>query len=96
MRMGTQKVSAYKCAAGSSSAANKTALEALKDDVQQLKSTNHGPCVTSRRFQPSYAEMTARKSQKQKRVTSGEPGAALPTPESSSSDTAGTGLNWKT
>jgi len=70
-------------------------LEALKDDVQQLKSTNHGPSVISRRFQPSYAEMTARKSQKQKLLTSGEPGAALPTPESSSSDTAGTGLNWK-
>jgi len=89
------EVSALRCelekfrAAGSSSAANKTALEALKDDVQQLKSTTYGPSVTSSRFQPLYAEMT--KSQKQKRVTSGEPGAALPTPESSSSDTTGTG-----
>lgn len=94
------EVSALRCeldklrAASSNSAANKTALEALKDDVQQLKSSNYGLSVTSRRFQPSYAEMTApksRKSQKQKQVTSGEPGAALPTPESSSSDTAGTG-----
>ena len=79
-------------AAASNSAANKTALEALKDDVQQLKSSNYGLSVTSRRFQLSYAEMAApksRKSLKQKQVTSGEPGAALPTPESS--DTAGTG-----
>jgi len=91
------EVSALRCeldklrAAGSNSAANKTALEALKDDVQQLKSSNYGLSVTSRRSQPSYAEMTAsksRKPQKQKQVTSGEPGAALPTPESS--DTAGT------
>ena len=90
------EVSALRCeldklrAAGSNSAANKTALEALKDDVQQLKSSNYGLSVTSRRSQPSYAEMTAsksRKPQKQKQVTSGEPGAALPTP----SDTAGAG-----
>ena len=43
---------------------NKAALDALKDDVQQLKSSIHGHSTLDRHAKPSYAKMAATNSRK--------------------------------